>query len=254
VSTCAVLEPGDLELHFYGELDEASEARVVAHLRACAACRRELDDLHAISSALGTAAPVDAPQNGDWSSFMARLDGQVHHARAVRTFRGRGALHLWAIAATFLLIAIGGYLAARTGVLVRHDRPIAQAGQTSQSPPVVAISADTALREVAAEHIERSKVVVLGLAMRDPRAQPDDWEYERRLAGSLLSDTRLYRRAAQQKGMNDVAHVLGDLETVLLEASLSDNTDRGALERVQRLISKRDLVVKMQVVAGSTGI
>jgi hypothetical protein len=46
---------------------------------------------------------------------------------------------------------------------------------------------------------------------------------------------------------------MGDLETVLLETSLSDQADPRALERVQTLIRKRDLVVKMQVV-GSTGI
>ena len=32
---------------------------------------------------------------------------------------------------------------------------------------------------------------------------------------------------------------------------MSDKTDRAALERVQRLIAKRDLVVKMQVVAAA---
>jgi hypothetical protein len=62
--------------------------------------------------------------------------------------------------------------------------------------------------------------------------------------------------AAQDRGVTDVARVMRDLETVLLEASLSDSSDRGALERLQRLIAKRDLVMKMQVVAtsGSAGI
>jgi hypothetical protein len=46
---------------------------------------------------------------------------------------------------------------------------------------------------------------------------------------------------------------MGDLETVLLQTSLSDHADRKSLERVQRLITKRDLMVKMQVV-GSAGI
>jgi hypothetical protein len=53
--------------------------------------------------------------------------------------------------------------------------------------------------------------------------------------------------------MNELARVMGDLETVLLQASLSDHADRESLERVQRLITKRDLMVKMQVV-GSAGI
>jgi len=43
-----------------------------------------------------------------------------------------------------------------------------------------------------------------------------------------------------------------DLETVLIEASMAEKPDRDTLERVQRLITKRDLVVKMQVVAASS--
>ena len=93
--------------------------------------------------------------------------------------------------------------------------------------------------------------MVLGLATRDPHARPADWEYERTLAGTLLYDTRLYRQAAFQGGVSDVERVMRDLETVLLEASMSDAHDRAALERVQRLITKRDLVVKMQVVAAA---
>jgi hypothetical protein len=114
--------------------------------------------------------------------------------------------------------------------------------------------ADAAFASVSEQHFERSKLVVLGLASRDPRqTSSEDWEYERDLAGDLLSDTRLYRRAAQDHGLADIAHVMSDLETVLLEASMSDHADSDALARVQKLIRKRDLVVKMQVV-GSTGI
>ena len=38
---------------------------------------------------------------------------------------------------------------------------------------------DRALREGSVEHLERSKLVVLGLATRDPRARARDWQYER---------------------------------------------------------------------------
>jgi len=115
--------------------------------------------------------------------------------------------------------------------------------------PVAAPHGDRALREGSLEHLERSKLVVLGLATRDPHARVQDWQYERALAGTLLTDTRLYRQAAIHDGAADVARVMRDLETVLLEASMSDRKDRAALERVQRLIAKRDLLVKMQVMA-----
>jgi hypothetical protein len=129
------------------------------------------------------------------------------------------------------------------------------AASTNVAPPAATApthgSHDDGLVELSEEHLERSKLVVIGLATRDPRRTSSaDWEYERELAGWLLSDTRLYRLAAEDRGMKDLARVMGDLETVLLEASLSEHADRESLERVQRLITKRDLMAKIQAVGG----
>ena len=98
------------------------------------------------------------------------------------------------------------------------------------------------------EHFERSKLVVFGLSTLNPHGtRAADWAHERELAASLLPDTRLYRLAAQDRGMTDLARVMGDLETVLLETSMSDDSDPEALDRVQRLIARRDLLVKMHM-------
>ena len=81
-----------------------------------------------------------------------------------------------------------------------------------------------------------------------------DWAYERGLATNLLSDTRLYRQAAEARGMRTLAGVMGDLEIVLLQTSLAEAPDADALGQIQRLIHKRDLVTKMDVTAaGSSG-
>ena len=74
----------------------------------------------------------------------------------------------------------------------------------------------------------------------------EDWAYERGLASDLLNDTRLYRLAAEQRGMKQIAGVMGDLELVLLQTSLADVPDRAALARIQRLIRKRNLVTKIE--------
>ncbi len=265
MSACDLTETPDVELYFYDELDEAGRARVAAHLRGCAACRQRLDDLHAIRHALADLPVVEAPPADDWSGFMRRLDAAVGRDAAPRTavleqagstWRVR---HLVALAATLAIVALGVFMAARA----RTGRPALTAAQTAPatviSAPTVAVAPApqtagltpaAALREVSAEHLERSKLVVLGLASRDPRrTRPSDWQYERTLAGSLLPETRLYRLAAQERGVADVAHVMRDLETVLLEASMSDVSDRESLERVQRLIARRGLVTKMQMVA-----
>ena len=258
----------DVVLYFYDEMDSVDRARATAHLRECASCRQRLEDLQAIRRALAARPPVDAPPAGDWSGFMRRLDHVVGRSHTLERPAPRAVLernegrwsvrHVLAFAAMLALVTIAVFAAAR----YRTGAPAPQAAVSTPAASMPLSAESTAvpnqsLREGSAEHLERSKLVVLGLATRDPdQTSPADWQYERRLAGTLLPDTRLYRLAAQDRGVTDVARVLRDLETVLLEASLSDNTDPDALQRVQRLIAKRDLVVKMQVVAtaGSAGI
>jgi hypothetical protein len=272
MTACELVDTSDIELYFYGELDPMERARVDAHLRRCAPCRQRLDDLHAIRRALAEHPAVDAPPAGDWSGFMRRLDAAVGLAPATPAIErpivlehdGRRwtARHVMTLAAMLALVVTGVFMAARFRAAGPEQRRVQTgtsvvAGPDVPAAPQSAKADERALREVSAEHLERSKLVVLGLATRDPHGtKSDDWQYERQLAGTLLSDTRLYRLTAQDRGISDVARVMRDLETVLLETSMSDEADRDALERVQRLIAKRDLVLKMQVVAttGSAGI
>lgn len=267
---CELFDSPDVEMYFYGELDAAERARVEGHLTICGACRQRLEDLHAIRRALASRPVVDAPPAGDWSGFTRRLDETLArtvepaHASANpnpnrRTVKPGNRRTLLAVAATLALVTAGGLLAMRyrtagetsmAGVAVKTP-PVVQAPAVQAPLEKVAARQDRALREGSAEHLERSKLVVLGLAARDPHARAEDWQYERTLAGTLLTDTRLYRQAAVQDGASDVARVMRDLETVLLEASMSDKRDRAALERVQRLIARRDLLVKIQVMAAA---
>lgn len=270
MTACELFESADVEMYFYAELDPVDRARVEMHMRGCEGCRQRLEDLHAIRRALAARPAIDAPPAGDWSGFMRRLDRAVAPAsepskfRAVepsnlRTVELRNRRTLIALAAMLALVAMGVLMAARFRMApLPVGAPGAAAGEARASVSVPAVAPavqkapthlDRGLREGSAEHLERSKLVVLGLVTRDPRAPSGDWQYERTLAGTLLTDTRLYRQAANQGRVSDVERVMRDLETVLLEASMSDSRDRAALARVQRLIAKRDLVVKMQVVA-----
>ena len=96
--------------------------------------------------------------------------------------------------------------------------------------------------------------MVLGLATKDPQMRTAaDWAYERELASSLLNDTRLYRLAAEDRGLTSLAAVMNDLELVLLQTSFTDDKDPSSLPQLQRLIRRRDLIEKMDVVT-TTGI
>ncbi len=105
------------------------------------------------------------------------------------------------------------------------------------------------MKAVGEQHFERSKLVVLGLASKEATATSTaDWAYERELATSLLKDTRLYRLAAEERGLTSLAGVMRDLELVLLETSMAEQTDQKALGQIQRIIEKRGLIEKMETV------
>lgn len=269
MSTCKVHDSGAVELYFYGELEGADRQSMQAHLAACRECRHALEQLTIIRAALEARPDVSAPPANDWSGFMAGLDRAVRPERRAQdstvasaappaaVARRRSYAAWGAMAALLALVTTSVLFVARSrddaGRNARLNATI-DAGLKPGSPYVPDAARaeqgpDPALAALSEEHFERSKLVVLGLATKDAETPNEDWNYERELASSLLNDTRLYRLAAEERGMNTLAGVLRDLEIVLLQTSLSESDDPAALAQIQRLIRKRDLVGKMEVVS-----
>ena len=274
MTRCERQGSGDIELYFYGELEPGDRPAVERHLRSCAECRRALEEMSTIRSVLASTPRVDAPPHVNWAPFMRRLSEAFRaeadevrgrsgdHPRVVAIGRARAEMKLapyLAIAALLTLVTSGVVYVARTvprpSPFASVDRmePLAAPSVPAPVPVSTGRSADAAFAALSEQHFERSKLVVLGLANKDPqRARNADWAYERGLATNLLSDTRLYRLAAEERGMKTLAGVMGDLEIVLLQTALADGPDAEVLGQIQRLIRKRDLVTKMDV-AVATG-
>ena len=275
---CERLSSGEIELYFYGELDAHERASVERHVKGCAECRRALDDLSTIRAALSTRPVVAAPANGDWTAFMAKLDAAIHveretarivpfgaTARAVKPRAGYFAP--LAVAALVTLAAMSAAYVIRSqhrSTAATTDRrasaqqtstpqaAVEPAPQTPAASPAAERTPEAAFAALSEQHFERSKLVVLGLANKDAsRTRVSDWEYERQLASTLLSDTRLYRVTAEDRGYTALAKVMADLELVLLQTSASERPASADLQQIQRLIAKRDLVTKMDVVTAS---
>lgn len=261
MTRCDVHASGAIELYFYGELEDAEHQEIARHVRRCDACRQALDELALIREALDARPDVAAPEGGDWTGFMARLDAALQQERiqpqaaAVVVFGRRPARPAYAgylaMAALLVLVTMSVLFVARSrnGVMPRIEPGAsAQLERVARQP-----EPDPALATVSEQHFERSKLVVLDLATRDAH-EPPGWARERDLAAGLLNDTRLYRMAAEDRGMTRLAGVLRDLELVLLQASMSDTADPAALAQIQRLIRKRDLLGQMETVTvGTTG-
>jgi len=261
---CHLQASGTIELYFYGELPLGERADVQAHIGQCAECRAALDDLSVIRAALAVRPDVATPPGGDWSGFMARLDTRIAEdgqadvtvlpvSVVAISWRRRVAPYL-AATAVLALVTVSAVVMRKQQTVETPLVTVAQS-EPAVDPIVHAVSpvstADAGLTAVSDQHFERSKLVVLGLATKDARQA--DWEYERELAGTLLSDTRLYRVAAEERGMQSLAGVMRDLELVLLQTSMSEHRDAASLEQLQRLIRRRDLITKMEIVHAGGG-
>jgi len=262
---CPIQEKGTIELYFYGELAAVQRGGLESHLARCAECRAALDELQTIRAALAARPAVSSPPGGDWTSLMARIggnlaDGPIGPAQApggTPDLRRRPWPAYLALAALLTLVTAGVAYVARhqPGVYGLPD-PVARGrlfdgrgdAPSPSSASTGAVRPDAAFAAVSEEHFERSKLVILGLTSRNAQTSSStDWAYERQLAGTLLDDTRLYRRAAAARGLESIAGVMSDLELVLLQASLADQRDATTLDRLQRLIRKRDLLSKMDM-------
>jgi hypothetical protein len=261
MTTCHVQASAAIELYFYGELTGAQRAAVEQHLAGCAECRSALEELSLIRTALAAQPDVSSPPNGDWSGFMTRLqqavDGDTAQQageapRATAADSRRRVVAALATAALIALVTITVLLATRGRTQSSDGAPAAVAEAPALPPPLPLPASDDVLAQVSDQHFERSKLVVLGLATKDPADSASaDWHYERSLAASLLDDTRLYRQAAEGRGMKSLAGVLKDLEIVLLQTSMSEEPDAESLAQLQRLIRRRDLIGKMEIVRTS---
>ena len=257
MTACTLQASGTIELYFYGELDELSHVQAERHLASCAECRQALDELRMIRSALAARPDVCAPPAGDWTAFMQGLGRAIRQGPQPtgvrppppRVLLSNRHVALLAMAALLALATLSiGYIVRSRSAEVAN--PTIAEGlnvpPAAPEPAGSAWSADAAFASLSEQHFERSKLVVLGLANKNP-VETGEWEYERALASTLLSDTRLYREAAEDRGMTALARTMADLELVLLQASLSSDREPATLEQIQSLIRKRDLLTKMNV-------
>lgn len=223
-------------LYYYGELAAHEREAFERHLKGCPACAASLAELHAMRAALASRGRAAPP-----ADFTARLMSRLDSNGAVAAFaRPRRTRLAWAWLPLAALLVIGIALG-----LVWQRRALGPA------EPAAELQATDARLDAAAErHFERAKLVVLGLAMKDAASGAGDWAYERELAASLLPDTRLFRLAAAERGDARLADLLGDLETVLLQTSMSVEPGAPELQRIQRAIRRRDLLVRMELIEG----
>lgn len=125
-------------------VDAVPETDEAAHLKACEACRAELDELRAQTEALG-ALPEIMPPRGDWKVLEARLrsEGLVRDETLLRKL-GLARTPSWMRAAASVLLFAGG---VGTGLALAPTTRLAKA---EVGAPERAASVDEAASAVRA--------------------------------------------------------------------------------------------------------
>jgi hypothetical protein len=237
------LSQEEFVLHYYGEPELGADRR--EHLAGCQACVAELASLAAV---LDRVTPVEVPEPGDdyeqrvWGRLQWRLRGEKRRDRFTWV---KSAL----IAATVVLAFLSGLF------WKRDDAPTRIAKTTNPSTPLVhnnpaAPDANNTrvLLVVVGEHFDRSESVLVELTNRTPNGSTDITE-ERERAEELLASNRLYRRTALDRGEEDVATLLDELEPVLLQIAHSPSqVSAEELRAMQKRVESKGLVFKLRVV------
>ena len=239
------LSQEDVVLCYYEEPERPEQ---LEHLEGCAECQAELTRLRAV---LDRVAPSEVPDPGP--DYEARVwDRLQWRMRAHRQRKPAfGALRWLAAAAVFALAFAAGLLWNRTQ---RADRPqIAATGTTATVAPVAAQpqqapARDRILLVVVGNHFDDSERMLVELTNLSPK-EGTDFTSEKDRAEELLTSNRLYRRTALDRGEEDVATLLDELEPVLLQiAHAPSQVNAEEIRRIQQRVEAKGLMFKLRVV------
>lgn len=237
----------ELVLTYYGEPDLAARRD---HLEACAECRAELGRLARV---LDQVTPFEVPEPDP--QYEARVWDRLQWRLRAAKKRSRGADWMtWTAAAAIVAMAfLAGLFWNRRQATMRPAASIARNVPAPTATPVGTAqqqqqARDRVLLVIVGDHFDESERVLIELTNLAP-TEGADISAERVRAEELLASNRLYRQNAAQRGEENVATLLAELEPVLIEITHAPaKLSAAELRSIQRRVEKKELVFKLRVV------
>jgi hypothetical protein len=246
------LSQEELILRYYGELE-------TEHLAECSECR---DELARLTRVLDQVNAIEVPEPDE--AYEARVWGRLSWRLRSEQRKSRKAPR-WLAAAAMILVAFA------TGLLVnRAGKGTGDTRQTQIATKAPAKSVETAstqttssstkpgagtqqqrdriLLVVVGDHFDESERVLVELTNLTPDGETDITTEQKR-AEELLASNRLYKRSALDRGEENVATLLDELEPVLMQiAHAPSQVSANELRRMQKRVETKGLVFKLRVV------
>jgi hypothetical protein len=221
-------------LHCYGDTPDGEA--VDRHLTACPQCRAEFEEVKALLAEIPPTAVPDPPEYLEQKIWLNVRD----KCQEPRTFVwGQWLSSNWAIAGIITVLVIAAFLAGRFS---QHSSGGQRPAQEAQ------ISPERVVLVAVGDHLERSQMLLVELMHGDSKDSAEV-SSEQKLARNLLEDNRLYRQSALRAGDPEVAHLLDQLERVLVEIANSPSDPSATdLHEIRSRIQSQDLLFKIHVV------
>jgi hypothetical protein len=249
-----------------GVLDGADEATTLAHVEACLDCRAELRSLRGVLDLLARDPVRHAAPGVSVQSLLARVDAQLDREQTAPPARAPwafGRLSPWwsalaAAAAVVALVALPRQ--PRSPGPVAHPSPgsVEKAATLPESTTVSGEVLDRLEGHVARQHAARylseaqDVLVTVAATSRDCErdgGRVDVGDQARRSRDLLARRTLLVEMDRDE--VASVRPVLEDVEEMLREvAALESCARRGDLEAIHREMTRRHLLMKIDLMAG----
>lgn len=220
-------------LHCYGDAKDGAD--IERHLDTCRECRKEFEQVKSLLQEIPVAPVPEPPAYLEQKVWLNLRDRLPQPRSSWQLF----APAKWTTAGLVAILVVAAFLAGRFWPHA-HETPKPQAVAQVNPQRVVLVA--------VGDHLERSQMLLVEILNADPSDRAD-LPGQQELARNLLDDNRLYRQSAQRVGDPEVAHVLDELERVLVEiANAPADPTTNDLREIRTHIQSQDLLFKIQVV------
>jgi hypothetical protein len=221
-------------LHCYG--DAESGENIERHLAACSECRAEFEKVKALLREIPATAVPELPAYLEQKLWLNLRDHLIEEKSPA--WRGFFAPQKLAAAAAVIVLVLAAFVAGRFWPRPDHGVNPPQVAQANPGRVVLLAVGD---------HLERSQMLLIEIMNSDAKDKTAI-AGEQELARNLLDDNRLYRQSAQRSGDPEVAHLLDELERVLVEvANAPPDVSAANVREIRGRIQSQDLLFKIHV-------
>lgn len=250
----------NLVAFLYGECHGIDKKKLEDHLEICRDCRKELMEMKKVHGAAESLTPEmeKAMDSVDWDNLSAHIVGDIFDGQAARERRPRGSV-LWSylFQPRFRLAYAGLFLGVIVGVVVTFLFFRTPSLQDSAGGRIMApqgfydmMELEIARRETI-DYLDRSEFLLLDFVQSTPEQSAEFWrsEYATQKARDLLSKKKYIDPQLDRIRLAKAKFICDQIELLFFELmQISDELSQEDLEKIQRLIQERQILLKIKLV------